>query len=472
MNEQPSETLTRKGSLVRRVTLTAISWSAALLLVGALALTLLFRQTILSDLDNRLSDVGEFLVVSAEVETDGSLGLVRPPADTRYGQIFSGRYWQIAPAEAADPERTLRSRSLWDESLAIPDSLRDRALARRGQGITGSAKGPNEEPLRLFLRAIEISGLDQPILVAVGEDRRAADRRVFEFALLSLGLFTAFALALVAGILIQVRVSLAPVFRMGRAVGAVRDGQSERITGAYPAELMPLAGELNALVDHSREVVERARTHVGNLAHALKTPITVLSNEARNADGPLAELVRRQSDAMAAQVEHHLRRARAAANARAIGARTPVTPVVEDLSRTLEKIHRRKGVEIEVELTETLLFRGERQDLEELVGNLLENACKWAERRVRIRAGQGEAGQIEIRIEDDGPGLSEAERQAVLGRGVRLDEQAPGTGLGLAIVTDLAKAYGGTLVLETGTLGGLCARLILPQARQIRETPR
>lgn len=465
MSETGPDALTRKGSLVQRLVLTALTWSAVLLLVGALALTLLFRQTILSDLDNRLADVAEFLIVSAEVEPDGSIELARPPSDTRYTQILSGRYWQINQAADGQAGPVLaQSRSVWDETLNLPDGLVERALARRGQGVTGDTKGPGGEPLRLYLRAIQLSGLDSPVIVAVGEDRAPADRRVMQFALLSLALFALFALALVVGIVVQVRVGLAPVLRMGKVVGDVRDGRRDRVSGAYPDELLPLAGELNALLDHSREVVERARTHVGNLAHALKTPITVLSNEARSEDGTLAELVRRQTDTMSAQVEHHLRRARAAANARAIGARTPVKTVLDDLGRTLAKIHQRRGISIDWEAPGDLVFRGERQDFEDLVGNLLDNACKWARGRVSMTARPLEAGQFELTIEDDGPGLSKEARVQVLERGVRLDEQAPGTGLGLAIVNDLAKAYGGTLELDTAPLGGLRARLVLPAA--------
>lgn len=473
MSETANEVLSRKGSLVQRLVLTALTWSAALLLVGALALTLLFRQTILSDLDNRLADVAEYLIVSAEVQPDGSIELARPPSDTRYTQILSGRYWQIGRSGDGEAGPVLaRSRSLWDETLELPGALAGEALARRGQSVTGDIRGPGGEPLRVVVRAIQLAGLDAPVLVAVGEDRRPADRRVTQFALLSLALFALFALALVAGIVVQVRVGLAPVLRMGRAVSEVRDGRRERVSGAYPDELLPLAGELNALLDHSREVVERARTHVGNLAHALKTPITVLSNEARGEEGPLAELVRRQSETMSAQVEHHLRRARAAANARAIGARTPVAPVLDDLGRTLAKIHKRRGIEIEWEAPADLVFRGERQDFEDLVGNLLDNACKWAARQVRMSARELEPGRFELVIEDDGPGLSKEARVQALERGVRLDEQAPGTGLGLAIVNDLAKAYGGHLALDTAELGGLRVRLQLPAAASGAQTTR
>lgn len=216
------------------------------------------------------------------------------------------------------------------------------------------------------------------------------------------------------------------------------------------------------MLDHSRELVERSRTHVGNLAHALKTPIAVLTNEARTSDGPLAELVERQTSVMTEQVEHHLRRARAAAHAKALGARTEVAPTITDLARTLGKINSGRGLAILADVPAELSFKGERQDLEEMVGNLMDNACKWAQRTVRVSAARTGERNLAIVIEDDGPGLDETESQAALQRGVRLDEQAPGSGLGLAIVSDLAHAYGGELTLSRSDLGGLSACIDLP----------
>jgi signal transduction histidine kinase len=313
------------------------------------------------------------------------------------------------------------------------------------------------------------------VVFAAAEDRAPADRNVLRFAAVAGGFFALFAALLAAGVYVQVRLGLGPVLRMGRAVAAVRDGEEARISGVYPAELIPLAGELNALLDHSREVVERARTHVGNLAHALKTPLTVLGNEARGESGPLADLVERQTQLMSGQVAHHLRRARAAANARAIGARTPVGEAMDDLGRTLQKIYGRDGKSLDWSCPPGIAFRGERQDLEDLVGNLMDNACKWAAREVRVCAWPGASGVFHITVDDDGPGLSEAERAQALARGVRLDEQAPGTGLGLAIVSDLARAYGGSLDLGESELGGLRAELVLPGGRRagaIEETAR
>jgi signal transduction histidine kinase len=208
-------------------------------------------------------------------------------------------------------------------------------------------------------------------------------------------------------------------------------------------------------------VVERARTHVGNLAHALKTPLTVLSNESSDATGPLADAVTRQTGVMRRQVDHYLTRARTAARARVLGARTYVLPVLEDLQRTLERIHIDRGISIAVDGDPEIAFRGERQDLEEILGNLMDNGCKWARRRVAVKLSHAER-RVVIEVEDDGHGLSPEERAQVFERGKRLDEAVPGTGLGLAIVRDIAELYGGSVSLESASLGGLRVTLILP----------
>ncbi len=447
----------------------ALIGALVLLVLGAAALTFLFRQTVFNDLDDRLGRVTESLLAHVEVSETGALSIEQTPTDPSYSQVFSGRYWQIVvPGGGAG----LASASLAEERLSL-GALTARAVSAPGDLVVGDADGPDEEPLRVLVQAVEIAGASGPVVIAAGEDRRPADANVTRFLLSAAGIFAVFALALAIGVYAQVRVGLDPVLRMGRAVAAVRDGEQSHITGAYPSELMPLAGELNSLLDHSRKVVERARTHVGNLAHALKTPITVLSNEARTNKGPLAELVARQTDTMSSQVEHHLRRARAAANARAIGARTSVPEVLEDLTRTLAKIYARRGVELALCADDGLVFRGERQDLEDLAGNLMDNACKWAACAVRVTAAPLGETELQISIEDDGPGLTEIEREQALARGVRLDEQAPGTGLGLAIVADLARAYDGAVRLDRSELGGLRAQLTLPAARRRKlETAR
>jgi signal transduction histidine kinase len=269
---------------------------------------------------------------------------------------------------------------------------------------------------------------------------------------------------LIAAVVIQVRVGLRPLFALGREVAAVRRGKAERLADTYPQELKPLTEELNALVAHNQEVVERQRTHVGNLAHALKTPISVMITEADQRPGPLAEVVTRQAEAMRQQVDHHLRRARAAARTQGQGERTSVAEVLDELARTLGRIFRDKGLAIDWDAPDDLYFLGERQDLLEIAGNGMENACKWCAAKVRVRIDEAGPERFRLVIEDDGPGLPPDRRAEVVRRGARLDENAPGSGLGLSIIDELARAYGGALTLGDSALGGLLLEIDLPRA--------
>jgi signal transduction histidine kinase len=259
-----------------------------------------------------------------------------------------------------------------------------------------------------------------------------------------------------------VRLGLRPLRRIGDALSEIRSGRTERLVGDFPQEVMPLADELNQLLEHNAEVVRRARTHVGNLAHALKTPVAVLSNEADAAgDNPLAEIVRRQGGVMRRLVDHHMARARAAASVNVLGVRTELRPAIEALCRTLERIHAERHISVDYECAEGLAFRGERHDFEDLLGNLVDNGCKWARRQVFVKA-ENREGWIVITVDDDGPGLPADKRAEVFQRGIRLDEATPGTGLGLSIVSDVAALYGGSVELDDSPLGGLRAVLTLP----------
>uniref|UniRef100_UPI0025E033DF sensor histidine kinase n=1 Tax=uncultured Brevundimonas sp. TaxID=213418 RepID=UPI0025E033DF len=270
---------------------------------------------------------------------------------------------------------------------------------------------------------------------------------------------------LVTAVFIQVQVGLRPLYELRNEIAAVRKGKAARVERAYPIEIQPLAEQVNRLLDHNQEVVDRQRTHVGNLAHALKTPLSVMLAEAGTQDGALPEIVRRQTAVMQGQVDHHLRRARAAARAaHGLGESTPVGEVVDELAVMLERVFASKNVEIDWRAPDDLAFLGERQDLQEILGNLIENAAKWSRRRVRVSAGPNGLGQMIAVIEDDGPGLPADRRDEVMKRDARLDEDAPGSGLGLSIVDDLTRAYGGRLTLADSDLGGLKAVLELPAA--------
>jgi len=274
---------------------------------------------------------------------------------------------------------------------------------------------------------------------------------------------------LVAG-LTQVRIGLAPFAQLRSRLAAVRQGLSRRVEGSYPSEVQPLVDDLNALLEDRERSVARAQTKAGDLAHGLKTPLAVLAQEAERAGtgegSELATTVAQQVDRMRRQVDYHLAHARAAASGARLGARCSVEESVEGLVRTLRRLHAERGLVIETEVPVGLAVRVQREDLDEMLGNLLDNACKWTRSRVRLAASAEAAGESEalISVDDDGPGLDPSLQDSVLQRGVRADEASPGSGLGLAIVRDLAELYGGSIRLHESPTGGVRARLELPAA--------
>ncbi len=452
-----------RHSLVGRLVLLAAGWSLVVLIVTGLSLTAFFRQAALSRFDLGLVDLVEGLNAGVSVEE----GKVVAPAltDTRALRVYSGRYWQIAEPAANNTIKVIvQSRSLFDQDLKVPAEVVAQVAATPAVQVFYGVDGPLDQPLRATAMQVKLAGRAAPVILMAAEDRSPVDREAGRFAALTAGALVILGAGILAAVWIQVRVGLQPLFRLRGEVADVRKGKIERIVGDYPTELEPLATELNALVAHNQDVVERQRTHVGNLAHALKTPISVMLTEAVQQPGQLAEVVSRQAEAMRGHVEHHLRRARAAARSQSHGERSLVEPVLDELAVTMERIFQDKGVEIDWRCPEDLCFRGERQDLQEIVGNILENAGIWSKGRVRAIAVPISPERLLITVEDDGPGLPADRREEVLKRGARLDESAPGSGLGLAIVDELARAYGGSLVLGDSAMGGLKVELGLPRA--------
>lgn len=436
-----------------------------MLAVTGWGLSALFQASVRQAFDRELSAAVDALSATVDTATGGGLSVARPPPDPRFFTPLSGRYWRVADVDAQGALAGVGvvSRSVWDERLTPPAALLAAALAAPGETKAGDLRrGP--ESLRLAIRIVRLP--DRPastaLMVAADSAETVAAANRFTLALVA-GLMV-LATGLVAAIFLQVRLGLAPLRDMGGQLADIRAGRRERLDEGGPVELAPLAGELNALLTHNLEVVERARTHVGNLAHGLKTPISVILNETSGRNDPLSKTVSRQTLTMARQVEHWLKRASAAARAETLGARTPLGPVIEDLTRTLARLYRHDGVKIEASVEGQPIFRGEREDLDDLIGNLAENACKYGGGLVTVSARQTQRGRLEIIIDDDGDGLSEDQARRALKRGARLDESAPGSGLGLSICSDLAQAYGGALHLERAPLGGLRARLELPAA--------
>ena len=453
----------RPSSLSSRLILSSLVVSVVLLVATGLLLASLFTAALERNFDQRLRSVLDGLLANIEVTAEGSPRLSSAIVDPRFGLPLSGWYWQVVPVDAAQGTADLASNSLLEQRLTVPPEF---------AGKVGVQAFYLTDTLGVTLRAIAQvftlpgSTRQYSVLVAGNYDELSAEVQSFNRALISSLVLLALGLAL--AVFVQVRFGLRPLRAMQAKLLAIRQGEVTELKGEYPAELRPVADELNLLIQSNAEIVERARTQVGNLAHALKTPLSVLTNEAAGQETPLAAKVTEQTGLMRDQVSLYLDRARRAARAQGLGAVTEVKPVLEALARTLERITRDKAVTVTVDCAEALKFRGERQDLEEMVGNLMDNACKWAAARVTVsaRPAPSAAGRslLVIAVEDDGPGLPPELRSQALKRGQRLDETKPGSGLGLAIVRETAAMYNGDVQLDEASLGGLRASLTLGSA--------
>jgi len=452
----------RLDSLAARLIAAAVIWTAFGLVVGGFFLSNTFRSSVQDNFDTTLQVDLDGMIAAAEPDPQGGVALEERFLNRRFERVYSGLYWQITPLDPGQKDVQI-SHSLFDRSIHIEKPRKD------GNQIWGYADGPDGQRLRVLTERVEfpITSTPQPddnraYTFLVAGDTKDVEAEINDFNGTLIWAFVLLGVGLIIAIFLQVRLGLLPLRRVRDSLARIRDGKVRRLEGRFPAEIAPLAGELNSLIQHSEEVVGRARTHVANLAHFLKTPLTVLSSEAEAQPGPLADAVRRQVDSMRRQVDHYLARGRAAGSLDVLGNRAKVKSVLDDLARVLEQIHERRGIEIDVECPSALFFRGDRQDLEEMAGNLIDNACKWAKRSVAVRATAETGSWWQLVIEDDGPGLAPEDRVRVLERGERLDESVPGSGLGLSIVEDIARLYGGSLELGTSSLGGLSARLRLP----------
>ncbi|MHA1132915.1 MAG: ATP-binding protein [Alphaproteobacteria bacterium] len=447
-------------SLAFRLFASAAAWTLVVIPAAAILLVSLYRQAIERNFDARLNVYMTSLVASSTAEGGDS-----PQEPTNLGAPiftipFSGWYWQIKPLKGS--ERPLYiSDSLLDQQLDLPSRegvAPDDTLTRRSY-----APGPDDQNLRIVEREIRPGRSDTAgYSYAVAGNAAEIDSDLAEFTTMLILALAILGFGLVLATYFQVRFGLLPLRAIRHDLAAIRSGDAESLEGELPDEIRPLQTELNALIQSNRDVVDRARTHVGNLAHALKTPLSVISNEARSHGGLLSDKVVEQAEIMRTQITHHLDRARVAARSGVIGDVTDVALVLEALKRALDRIYGERGIKLEVHASPDLKFQGEKQDLEEMAGNLMDNACKWAKARVSVAADSGPGESLTVTVDDDGPGLTKAERERAVKRGQRLDESKPGSGLGLSIVADLAHLYKGRFELEPSPNGGLRARLTLP----------
>ena len=434
-------------------------WIILLLGGGGFALDRVLTNGLTRTFDASLENVLTALIASAEIGPDGEAYLNRPPADQRFLEPYSGVYFQISAVRASGQgagaaETDFPSRSLWDRRLQVRSGHNDFKVH-----MYNTAEFP-DETLRVVERDARLPGSPLRWRFQVAQSRAELDDQiqvlrstmVISFGVLGLGLIILAALQALYG--------LWPLRRVRRAIAEIRSGRKSRIEESLPREIEPLSEELNALLVHNEVQAEEARRHAGNLAHALKTPLTVITNAATARSPDLSETVCREATTMRRQVDHHLARARAIGRRSSAQARADVWPSLQAVERAVARLY--ENVTIDLAGDKQASVRVERQDLDEMLGNLIENAAKYGGGRVFVTVNTT-TQCVEIEVEDDGKGIPEAERSSIFDRGARLDTEKPGTGLGLAIVRDVALIYGGSVQLEESEdLGGLLARLKLP----------
>lgn len=459
---------TLRGSLRLRLFAGTLVWVLLAIIAAGWSLRALFAEHIAQQLRGQLVLQLDRLSAGVNLRGDGRIEVSPAPSDQRLQQPLSGLYWQIdqldAPGRATAQAGVQRSRSLWDQTLDwsrfMPQG--SSAAASRAPLVHGRLPLGQGQWLEVVARELQLPEADAPPLrLMVAADGALLAEPLQRFTRMLVMALGALALGLIAAVAIQLQLALAPLAAIRRQLAAIRQGDAAELQGRHPSELMPLVQEFNHVLHTNAEMVQRARTQAGNLAHAVNTPLTILANAAAHEDSAFAALVREQVASASRQVEHHLARARAAAT-QASGLRTPLQPPLQSLLRTMARLHAGRSIRFELRGDpQGWDFRGDAQDLLEMLGNLLDNAGKWARTTVQLQV-QGQGQRVVLCVDDDGPGIGEHERERIFERGQRLDEERPGTGLGLAIVRDLVQTYGGRIEAGTAALGGLRMRLELP----------
>ncbi|MEA3036600.1 MAG: hypothetical protein QOH04_2372 [Sphingomonadales bacterium] len=439
------------GSLASRMIGISALWIVVLLGVGGYALDRVLTTAITRAFDDQLDDVLTALIASAEIGPDGEPFLNRPPANQRFLEPNSGLYFEIS----GPGHEPFRSRSLWDRALKVGGSHTDLKAH-----TYDSLEFGGDEKLRIDERDVRLPGSPVRWRFQVAESREGLDAQIDVLRRTLVISFGILGIGLVILAILQAFYGLWPLRRVRRSIAAIRSGAKSRVDESFPREIEPLTEELNALLEHNEIQAEEARRHAGNLAHALKTPLTVITNAATARAPDLADTVCREATTMRRQVDHHLARARAIGRRASAQARAKVWPSLEAVERAVSRLY--ENVTVDLAGDKAAAVRVERQDLDEMLGNLIENAAKYGGGRVFVTV-KTTPECVEIEVEDDGSGIPEEERISIFDRGARLDTEKPGTGLGLAIVRDVAEIYGGSIHLEESEdLGGLLARLKLP----------
>ncbi|KWU01405.1 histidine kinase [Vibrio toranzoniae] len=435
----------KNTSLKSRLLLAAAFWLGAMILAAGIGIPKLVNDYLVDDMKQQLSLTMDELTANIETNNHGALIMAERLSDPRLNQPYSGIYWR-----ASTQDQIIRSRSLWDKDLTIKRSP-----------IHTSVKGPKEEKLIYIEQDIYLPELSDPVTITIGMNDNSLESTLNQLT----GQVWLILLLLFVGVLlligIQVSWSLLPLNKMQRELALLRKGEQQGLSDNYPKEVSPLVSDLNALLFHYQELLERARNHAGNLSHALKTPLSVLKNEIERLPDDDKKLLQEPIHQIQSQIDYHLGRARMAGAMNILSVKSSPCERVEAIAMAFDKVYADNNVTMVNELDLELDVAVEKTDLDEMLGNLLENSYKWARSIIRVHAKDLTDGNVELIVEDDGQGIPEEKLEQVTKRGVRLDETTPGTGLGLNIVNEMAHSYRGSLTLGKSSMGGLRASLIL-----------
>ncbi|WP_299012936.1 ATP-binding protein [uncultured Photobacterium sp.] len=433
-------------SLRSRLLIAAAVWLSVTILAAGYLVPNFIKSYLVDQEKQQLFLYLDELTAQVDVDANGRFSLPSRLSNPRFQSPYSGLYWALTVNGTQ-----LRSRSLWDT----------RITGNEKEGYTG----PNNQSLLVVTRKFLLPEIDEPVELAIAANQ---DKLLATIMKLTHGLWIIL-LIMAVGILIltwlQVSWSLWPLKKLQNNLKQVREGVSTELTGFYPVEVRPVIDDLNALFFHYQELLERARNHAGNLSHALKTPIAVLNNEVGLLEKEKQCKLTPPLQQLQQHIDYHLGRARMAGAANILAARTAPATRVDAISMAMDKVYAHRNVVLVNELDSDLNVAVEKRDLDEIIGNLIENSYKWSNQLIRVHQTDISDQQVSIIIEDDGPGIDESMYEPVLKRGIRLDETTPGTGLGLNIVSELAHSYRGNLTLGRSELGGLKAELSLPLPR-------
>ena len=442
------------NSLAVRLFFSATVWIILTLLSAGLLLSDLNKQNNLEAFDDRLNLLVETLIGGSKVDSSEGITVVTSIGDPRFFQPYSGWYWQINKGS-----KTLsRSRSMWDQVFTLDKRL----IGGRTQFI--DSVGNNQEQvieqknLYIVEREISFPGITEPITFILSGDTFEYKENIKNFDNTLSAILIFLGVGLMIAVFLQVRFGLLPLNKIKDALFKIRNGDKKKLEAKYPLEVQPLATEINDLLEHNEKIVERARTHVGNLAHVLKTPLAVITNEIDKDN----KLLGNQIILMKKHIDRYLKKAHLESVGKNVKSKIAFLEFINKMVLIFQKLYPHKKIELKKGFNEFFIY-GSLEDMEELIGNLIENACKWGREKVKIKFENYGKNEVKILIEDDGPGLEKEQKNKVFTRGFRVDEQTPGSGLGLNIVKDIVEIYKGKIWLEkSSSLGGLKVNIILP----------